>query len=260
MKQYKLLSALCLSVFFSACEIDNYDAPNGGLYGRILDAETGKNVPQAVPSDLGLRLRFYETDKENSIEQHFYARQDGSFENTRIFNGHIRLVVEQRNFFPIDTINVLIKGQTQQDIPVIPYAHIQVENMEGNEKITMLCSLSRCESLSYEKHKITSCMLIWHVSPYIDNQKENYTGRASLSLGNVPDAQILSTHYSVELDLSTSANRALLKSKAHLIQGNGNTIFLRFCVITTESDGILSRNYTNYSEVYPVQIAPSLLQ
>jgi hypothetical protein len=256
MKQYKqLLSVLCLFAWCTACEIDNYDAPNGGLYGRILDAETGETVPQAVPSDLGLRLRFYETGKENSMEQHFYARQDGSFENARLFNGPIRLVLEQRNFFPIDTLDLFIKGQTQQDIPVIPYARIQVENVEGNERIKIQFSFSRSEKQSYEKHKITQCVLLWNASPHIDNQKENYTGRISQTLAGVPDEQILGTQYSVELDLSTPANRALLKSKAHLIRGNGYLIYLRLAVITTESGGTVNDNYTNYSEIYPVQMA-----
>jgi hypothetical protein len=261
MKQYKqLLSVLCLSVVCTACEIDNYDAPNGGLYGRIWDVEAGENVPQAVPSDGGLRLRFYEANRENSMEQHFYARQDGSFENTRIFNGPIRLVAEQRNFFPIDTLNVLIKGQTQQDIPVVPYARIRIESMEVEDIIKMQVLISRSERQSYANHKITQALLLWHASPYIDNQKENYTGRVSQTFDAVPDEQILNKHYSVALDLSTTANRDLLKSKAHLIRGNGNTIYLRLGVVTTESGESGKENYTNYSEVYPVEIPPSLLQ
>ena len=32
----------------AACEKDNYDAPNGGLYGLIIDQQTGKPVPLPV--------------------------------------------------------------------------------------------------------------------------------------------------------------------------------------------------------------------
>ncbi|MDR2086876.1 MAG: DUF3823 domain-containing protein [Dysgonamonadaceae bacterium] len=255
--KYKL-GVLWSVAFLVSCEIDNYDAPNGGLFGRILDEETGETVQQAVPSDLGLRLRFYETGKENSMEQHFYVRQDGSFENSRIFNGPIRIVLEQRNFFPIDTLDVLIQGQTRQDIPVIPYTRIHLERLEGEEKIKIHFSISRSERQTYEKHKITQYRLLWNVSPYLDSQKENYCGRIEYSLTGVSDEQVLDTHYSVELDLSTAANRELLKSRAHLIKGNGHLIYLRLCVSTT-SEETDNGNYINYSEVFPVQISPNLL-
>ena len=32
----------------AACEKDNYDAPNGGLYGLIIDQQTGKPVPLQI--------------------------------------------------------------------------------------------------------------------------------------------------------------------------------------------------------------------
>ena len=43
-KIYNLLVVIALVVSFSSCEKDNYDAPNGGLYGLIIDQQTGKPV------------------------------------------------------------------------------------------------------------------------------------------------------------------------------------------------------------------------
>jgi hypothetical protein len=260
--KYKFLLLLIVSLYMG-CEIDNYDAPNGGLYGQIIDAATGEPVQQPVPSEQGLRLRFYEAGKENSREQHFYAQMDGSYRNSHIFNGPIRLVLEQRNFFPVDTIDILVNGQTGKDIKVIPYTRIQVEGMEWKDTVSVRFTLYREKNRSYEKHKLMQYCILWHASPYVDNQMVNHTGKISQILDTIPDDEILDSHYSIGLNLSVEANRELLKSKMPLIKGNGNLIYFRIAVITAETletinrDGSLSISrisYTNYSQVYPLQI------
>ena len=49
------LTAL-FACFVAACEndIDNYDAPNGGVYGTIYDKETNEPVPMPVPGSSGV--------------------------------------------------------------------------------------------------------------------------------------------------------------------------------------------------------------
>jgi hypothetical protein len=244
-----------IAAVFTACEIDNYEAPNGGLYGQIIDSETGGPVPQPAPSDWGLRLRFYETDRDNAVEQHFYAQTDGSFKNSRLFNGAIRLVLEQRNFFPVDTLNLNIQGQTKKDIEVAPYARIRIENLKQTEElVTVDFTLSRSKNRSYVRHRITQYCLLWHVSPAIDNQAVNFSGRVSTGISDESGA--LNRLQSIALDLSTGANQKLLKEKANIIQGNGNVIYIRLCVVT-EDEGE-EAFYTNYSAVYPVVIPLNL--
>ena len=50
------LTAL-FACFVAACEndIDNYDAPNGGVYGTIYDKETNEPVPMPVPGSSRIR-------------------------------------------------------------------------------------------------------------------------------------------------------------------------------------------------------------
>jgi hypothetical protein len=241
-------------LFCLACEIDNYNAPDGGLQGRIIDEETGENVPQPVPSDFGLRLRFYEAGRENSLEQHFYAQNDGSFCNSQIFNGPIRLVLEQRNFLPLDTLYIHIQGQTQCDIQVIPYLRFHTKHtlLDGH-KITIRFSVSRSDKVTTGNCKIKECRLLWNASPQIDNQSVNYAGVVLLSL-LYPDEQFLSDAHTMQLDLSTIDNQVQLKRLAHLIRGNGNRIYLRLCAITLEETDNDSNYYYNYSEIIPIQI------
>ncbi|GHT72793.1 hypothetical protein AGMMS50262_02620 [Bacteroidia bacterium] len=241
---WKSISTLFINILlFVSCEIDNYDAPDGGLYGQILDIETGEAVPQPVPSDFGLRLRFYEAGRDNSLEQHFYAQTDGSFRNSRIFNGPVRLVVEQRNFFPVDTLLVQIQGQTKRNILVLPYARVSIDHASVNQQlITVRFSINRSEQVATGNYEIVQCNLLWNVSPYIDNQTANYAGFYSL---------LLSAN-NQELDLSTADNQAQLRRLANVIQGNDNRIYLRICVITEDKTD--SALYYNYSEIVPVQL------
>jgi hypothetical protein len=249
----RLFHVLCLMsyLFLASCAIDNYEAPTGGLFGQIVDAETGEPVPQSVPSDWGLRLRFYEADRENALEQHFYAQEDGSFKNTHLFNGPIRLVLEQRNFFPIDTIDLLIEGQTKRDIAVIPYACIRVENLQ----LTRIdFTISRNKNRSYNRHRLTHCHLLWHVSPHIDIQPVNHLGKISVELSD--EAEALNRLHTMAPDLFGDAGRKALRENAAIIQGNGNLIYVRLCVVTEDENE--NEFYANYSPVFLVEITDSL--
>ena len=45
MKKFNLIYAvLPLLMLATSCEIDNYDAPDAGIYGTLLDSETGTPV------------------------------------------------------------------------------------------------------------------------------------------------------------------------------------------------------------------------
>jgi hypothetical protein len=274
-KYYRIIFNLLAAAIFMACEIDNYDPPEGGLYGRIVDRETGEAVPQPAPSDLGLRLRFYETGKENSMEQHFYSQIDGSYKNTRLFNGPIRLVLEQTNFFPLDTLELVIQGQTEKNIEVIPYIRIEMEkirlsdpetdnNAETPASVTVEFTLSRDKKQLYERCKIAQYHLLWHASPYIDNQTVNYTGKISEFVLERPDETLLNDRHSMSLNLADETNRELLEKVARMVKGNGNQIYIRLCVITLEADdhasSVFTSNclYANYSQVYPVKIPVNL--
>jgi hypothetical protein len=52
--RFLLLLTGCLN------ELDNYDAPDGGIMGRILDAETNEPVPLPVQGSTGTIINLYE--------------------------------------------------------------------------------------------------------------------------------------------------------------------------------------------------------
>lgn len=122
-KQFIYLS-LVAAVFCGACKKDNYEAPNAAISGNIVDALTGKNVPQQTLN--GAKIRLYQTDYKNPEPINSSIKADGSYANTFIFSGNYKVVAEGP-FFYKDTVNLNIKGNVQQDLKVTPYMEVNCE-------------------------------------------------------------------------------------------------------------------------------------
>ncbi|KIO75748.1 hypothetical protein TH53_18940 [Pedobacter lusitanus] len=116
---------LALAVFVSACKKDNYKSPDAELSGNIVDAATGKNVPQQTNVGGGY-LQLFQTDypKPSAIQTALHP--DGSYTRGFTFNGNYK-VVPTGPFFYLDTINVKVNGTTQMDIRVVPYLTVSCE-------------------------------------------------------------------------------------------------------------------------------------
>lgn len=57
MKKFNLIYAvLPLLMLATSCEIDNYDAPDAGIYGTLLDSETGTPVYTEQPDGCRIEL------------------------------------------------------------------------------------------------------------------------------------------------------------------------------------------------------------
>lgn len=109
-----------LSVSAVSCiKIDNWNAPDARFYGRIIDKETG----EVLLCDQGHgNLRLWEMSfSDNPAHQDIPIKQDGSFNNHRLFAGDYD-VLPMGAWWPCDTIrNVLIgKSGTELDVKVVP--------------------------------------------------------------------------------------------------------------------------------------------
>ncbi|MBB2148236.1 DUF3823 domain-containing protein [Pedobacter gandavensis] len=122
-KQFIYLS-LAATLFCGACKKDNYEAPDAGISGNIVDALTGKNVPQQTLN--GAKIRLFQTDFRNPEPINSAIKADGSYANTFIFSGNYKVVAEGP-FFYKDTLNLNIKGNVQADLKVTPYMEVTCE-------------------------------------------------------------------------------------------------------------------------------------
>lgn len=138
---YILLGIVLVSI--SSCmEVDNWNEPNARVHGRIIDSYTGENILTSQ-GDWGIRIweRTWTESVPNS--QSLAVKQDGSYNNSKLFKGTYDMLPYGGPFWPVDTIkDVAFKGNTEQDIIVTPY--LQLEGFEVSRnglKLMLTCVL-----------------------------------------------------------------------------------------------------------------------
>jgi hypothetical protein len=268
-----------MMLLLNGCSIDNYDAPNAELYGEIVDKTTGEPVFQPVETETGLKIRLYEADRTDGRAQDFYARKDGGFRNSMLFSGPFKITMEATNFFPVDTIQVRVKGSTRLDIPVTPFCRIHVlsvaltgDSVAEEVKDTTGAvvgtrfRLRRQVALSFslERDSDANCKILqydiyWHLSPNIDKNSVNHKGTWTVDVAQEKDSVLLGRDrvFKDTVDLETGENADKLRRYIHIVKGNKDLIYFRIAVRTVfpyvnESESWTV--YTNYSDIYPVTI------
>ena len=100
----KILNILALSfltVGFTACEMDNYDAPDATLQGKFINKVTGENLETSQgQGNMKLRIKeiSYAHGDESIVvtEQNLNIMQDGTFQNTKLFAGTYEMWPKER--------------------------------------------------------------------------------------------------------------------------------------------------------------------
>jgi hypothetical protein len=124
MKKKRIISIAYLftAVLFFSCEIDNYDAPDGTLTGRIIDGVTGNPILTEQPN--GFQIRYEEISwSDTPVAQTFWGKADGTFNNTRLFAGKYRVTPVNGAFVQPDPKEVDVSSgkTTSVDFTVTPY-------------------------------------------------------------------------------------------------------------------------------------------
>lgn len=245
----QVLLASC-TLLFAACSLDNYDAPDGGIKGSVIDSATGELVPQPVNATTGMRVRLTQQDWEVEAEsQLFYAQEDGQFINEQLFSGEYVMALEQTNFFPIEKQTITIHGQTNIRIEVIPYANVSIEKLSV-ENLTINADVVVGRSWNWQVDskncKITAIKLYWNVSNHIDKAAGHNLGTGSFDCAIMSDADILSgIQQTIAVIKSADINKY-----AHFIKANGNKIYVRAAVVTK----CAGTEYYNYSNIEELEI------
>lgn len=124
---------------FSCGKIDDYPAPAETLTGSVIDSVTGQPIQVEVGPG-GIRVRLDELSwSDNPTPYYFYGKEDGTFNNTKLFKGRYRISVDGP-FVPIiqtdnngDTlvdksIITNISGVTKVDFTVAPLLEVSWVN------------------------------------------------------------------------------------------------------------------------------------
>jgi hypothetical protein len=123
MKKYLLYTYTLFVSFLVGCQMDNYEAPNAHLYGKILDVTSNLSVPQQTLNGAQFKLvqLEYSSQTANPITSYFHA--DGSYDNKLIFSGKYKVVL-MGPFSYQDTVVAVVSGETNLDIKVKSYLNV----------------------------------------------------------------------------------------------------------------------------------------
>ena len=113
-----------LACMLSCMEIDNFDAPDGKVSGRIIDKTTGLNM---MFDNNDTKIRIWERSYSLKPEpQDLAVKADGTYKNTKLFRGTYNMLPYNGSYWPCDTTFYVPIGKkgTVQDFYVTPYLQL----------------------------------------------------------------------------------------------------------------------------------------
>ena len=133
---------LCMAMA-SCMEIDNFDAPDARITGRLIDKTTGENF---ITDHGDTHIRLWEMSySSNPAPQGIPVRFDGTYNNEKLFAGTYDMLPFNGPYWPADTIRGVRIGRSTatQDFEIIPYLHIiDFEAVLEGTLLTLSCRLS----------------------------------------------------------------------------------------------------------------------
>jgi hypothetical protein len=159
------------ALFLSSCELDNYEAPDRVLDGKVVDASTGEPIQTRQPD--GIKIRLIEEGTTDPVPYDFWAKADGTFRNTRIFAGKYKIQALQGPFDETTSELLTIDmGQNQNlTLKVNPFVRLaEVSVVKSGDGIKATYKIAPTSN----GKKIVRSMLICYTSPILH---ENTSGK-----------------------------------------------------------------------------------
>lgn len=215
-----------IAVFHSCSKIDNYKAPDGNIYGKLVDNITKENIQTEQPN--GYNVKLFEKGGKMNSPIVVPGKPDGTFENAFIFKNEYKVLPTEGAFFPVDTVMVQVGSRTEINFEVMPFLAVtNVSITPSAGKVTANYTISRSQT----GDKIVERKTLVSKIPTVNNSVNDF--RSQTDLTGKSDVDILSAQYS---DVVTGLNP-------------GTKYYVRIAVRT--NNGL--KKY-NYSKVFPVTI------
>lgn len=203
MKKLILIAISLVFVFgITSCmmEIDEYDAPNQTLSGSIIDINTGEPIQTEQGS--GIRIRMEETSWSDNPEPiYFWVKQDGTFQNTKVFGGTYAVTPVDGPYFPVEGKTVEVDGNATVDFEVEPFLNIEITDLEQDGgDVAVSFTIFR----STEAFKITDARIFVSNMQYVGNNsflnnKSGQTLTPAVNFTNDPDETVLETTHTLNV-------------------------------------------------------------
>lgn len=239
---YMFMGLLCLT----SCELDDYSEPSETFTGKFVDKTTGEGVQTEI-GDNGIQLYMYETSyKENPTPWKFTAKQDGTFNNTKVFAATYT-VLPYGPFVPLTETDATgaytkderlkdykIKGKSYYEFKVEPFLRLKVvgEPVVRDNKISVTVHIERGTSNAKYQQDCTDVVLFANnSSTYVGNN--NYDSRISTFVKGDAAKAAVGNDITITTDDVNKAN------------GTGQKYYVRVGArIDCKTNGVSRYNYT----------------
>lgn len=246
MKMLKYISGLlCLLAVMTACEADNYPEPKETFCGKIVDKDT-KEPFQTAMGATGVRIRMFEYSwrEENPDPYDFYVKQDGTFNNTKIFKGEYG-VIPQGAFVPLVEERFPIKGKVEKTYEVDPLLRIEwvgepVVNADGTADVTVIIRRGTSDA-AYQQPLKEAWLFVSEVS-YVGDFSKSPSLSTKLDGVNLP---VLDTPVTIRTGLPNGPGSA-----SNLFPNYSRKYFLRIGARTDIT--IIGKSIFNYTTIKEV--------
>ena len=164
-----IMTAWVLLAGYACSKVDNYAAPNAAFQGNIIDSVTGQNL---LTETSGAEIELLQTSWVANPDPYYIpSKQDGSFQDARIFSGAYSVIPTQGAFWPIaDTLKTQINGTFSKNFTVVPYLEIiNFEDSVNADSLVMTCNL-----MCPEPNGLPEVLEIW---PFVNSTP--FVGSAS---------------------------------------------------------------------------------
>jgi len=200
---------IVLLAFSVSCSIDNYDPPNGGIRGKLIDKITNTNFQTQQPN--GYNVLLFEKGGSQNIPLIITGKPDGTFENSYIFQNEYKVIVTEGAFFPLDTVVVQIGERTEVDFEVMPYVALtDVDVTASTGKISATYNIARQQVSG----KILDRMTLVSEIPTVNNVVFDH--RRATDLSAVDDQEILTDTFVDEIEGLTSGKKYYVRVAARI--------------------------------------------
>lgn len=186
-------------------ELDNYAAPTAGLYGEIIDDQTGERVQQDIIRGSVIEI----VEKGYTVPQYLIFKNDGTYANTRLFANTYTVRPVRGNFKVVEAQEVNINGQTRLDFRVTPY--IRVKDAQVTKTGNIIKATFRLEQTSVSN--VLKAGLYAHRDPHVGETMQ--LAKQELNINAVVDPNQV---FTIQLDVTSDSD---------LFNNTGKTLYFR---------------------------------
>ncbi len=177
-----IVSMIGLLMGFTACEKDNYDAPDAIIQGRILDHNGSQLQTEQGSGNMRIKMEELSWSKGDAsvvvTPTYLNVKQDGTYTNNKMFSGEYRMTPVEGAFYPYSTEGEIVKigGTTTKDFTVTPYLDIEWvsrPSLTADNKITCSFKFKRNAVAGLVMPDLNNARLCVATTQYVGNNNND---------------------------------------------------------------------------------------